>query len=545
MISPWNVPLGKVWGWPWHGLVTSGVLALPNGGTFVPPNAASLANGEARPLNCGAPAVVRTPEEAAQDAAAGRQWRNQAIVAGPRAGSVHGVNLPANSWIYVDAAKARWLVTCTGAAALSGGVRLSLSVVLFGVWPAPSPVPSHAATLDVPGYGVGDALFLTANSTGSTAVFMAGPQRGCFRVDVSGPGPAVGFNATAIRTPEQAFDDFPQAIDEPQNTGQTFVQTIDHDPANPSGCTWNNIEIPGVWTQTDTVTPAPEIYGFRQAAEATCALTVFFDDHDTLTVVELRARRDIVRASRWTGAETFVFQFLKCYVDNYWPMPGFEDVTQHSGGPEIVWDETYTLELLRNGAVASTHELRREASYRNTRTTHQQWIGFFLGGCCPESGDYNWRRLYTDDWTYTLSLDGEEIYNGQRSRSLDENMWPEDIDSSILTDESSPGWTEQMEIDGGNAGPLLNLFFGFGVAASDSAIARIVERIYNQYVVGLSTVKTTAAGTTYRHGELVHPGGVDAAHVDEAALNPTLTHCAYDPWSGALERNRAVPICWI
>lgn len=70
----------RIVGCPWHGLVRNDRLTLPNGqhidGTF----SANQARGSVRFAVPGAPAVSRTPEEVAADAAAGRQWRNDASI---------------------------------------------------------------------------------------------------------------------------------------------------------------------------------------------------------------------------------------------------------------------------------------------------------------------------------------------------------------------------------------------------------------------------------------------------------------------------------
>lgn len=70
----------EIYGCPWHGLVRTNRLTLPNGahidGTF----SASSARGAVRLAVPGAPAVSRTPEQLAADAVAGYQWRNDAPV---------------------------------------------------------------------------------------------------------------------------------------------------------------------------------------------------------------------------------------------------------------------------------------------------------------------------------------------------------------------------------------------------------------------------------------------------------------------------------
>ena len=69
-----------MWGCPWHGLVTVSGLTLPNDTTipFPGPGVLNDTAGDTILLKVpGVPEIERSPEEAAADAAAGRQWWNQ------------------------------------------------------------------------------------------------------------------------------------------------------------------------------------------------------------------------------------------------------------------------------------------------------------------------------------------------------------------------------------------------------------------------------------------------------------------------------------
>jgi hypothetical protein len=96
----------NVWGWPWHGTVDADGLHLPNGQV----RAHAL---PARPWNTyrlfvpGTPAVVRTPEQLAADASAGRDWRNEAILCG---GTFQLYSKDLSGWIYCAADGSRWIV---------------------------------------------------------------------------------------------------------------------------------------------------------------------------------------------------------------------------------------------------------------------------------------------------------------------------------------------------------------------------------------------------------------------------------------------------
>lgn len=82
MMDEHAISFGKseIYGCPWHGLVRTNRLTLPNGqhidGTF----SAASARGSVRLAVPGVPAVSRTPEQLAADTAAGYQWRNDASI---------------------------------------------------------------------------------------------------------------------------------------------------------------------------------------------------------------------------------------------------------------------------------------------------------------------------------------------------------------------------------------------------------------------------------------------------------------------------------
>ncbi len=127
----------KLFGHPWHGLVSSGQLTLPNGQTaeHVQPS-----SGDCWVIKIpGQPAVERSPEEAAADAAAGRQWLNYALLSGENH-VLYGKAIGAGAWIYIDADKRRWLVTCAqldgtatvASATVAGALTFSLTLRNFG-----------------------------------------------------------------------------------------------------------------------------------------------------------------------------------------------------------------------------------------------------------------------------------------------------------------------------------------------------------------------------------------------------------------------------
>lgn len=160
-MNPANVPS---WGCPWHGPVQGGSLTLPNAATMAypqPPAKTDVIGGVPtgipdtrgstyRVAVPGVPAV--TP--AAEDVAAGREWRNEATLSGGRL-QLYGKQL--DGWIYVDPAGSRWLVRCAQLnenVLYSTAASLVLTVTLtrfgdLGVAPE-----THSYPLTITGWGI-------------------------------------------------------------------------------------------------------------------------------------------------------------------------------------------------------------------------------------------------------------------------------------------------------------------------------------------------------------------------------------------------------
>ena len=97
-----------IWGHPWHGLVKSGTLTLPNGQQVAYPQPVG---GDTHLLAVpGVQPVERTPDELIEDAAAGRQWWTAVTLSG-RQSQLYSKPLGAGRWIYVDPDGVRWLVS--------------------------------------------------------------------------------------------------------------------------------------------------------------------------------------------------------------------------------------------------------------------------------------------------------------------------------------------------------------------------------------------------------------------------------------------------
>lgn len=130
MIDPFVFP-GQIWGCPWHGLVKGGLLYEADGVTPKPPTGTQKIMPQPTNGDCflvkkpGIDPVSRTPEQLAEDAAAGHLWLNYALLSG-REFKLYGNTLPGVyvGWIYFAADGSRWLINVTPTNMSTGAVTV-------------------------------------------------------------------------------------------------------------------------------------------------------------------------------------------------------------------------------------------------------------------------------------------------------------------------------------------------------------------------------------------------------------------------------------
>ena len=131
------------WGWPWHGLCEGGVIGT-SGKTITQP-----ATGDSWLIDKGLPPLDIDPAVVISEAAAGREWRNYALI---HSSKIYDTHLGQDAYVFVDEDGANWLievsVTFTGTANVA---RITLSIVRFGVFkPGGSPDTPVTKYIDVP-----------------------------------------------------------------------------------------------------------------------------------------------------------------------------------------------------------------------------------------------------------------------------------------------------------------------------------------------------------------------------------------------------------
>lgn len=180
---------------PYHGLWKGGNITLPNGTTKSCP---APANGGCVLIRVpGTPAVSRTTAEAASDAAAGKEWRNYALISGGYYGDIGPffTNIPSAHVIFVDAGGVRWLMKLTTSAGYLNYMTVSLKRIAHidgttSNWSSTINVPIHSGFVASVNSTATPLITVSQNTTGREfvlgGVVNGGYANGLLKVGVSG-----------------------------------------------------------------------------------------------------------------------------------------------------------------------------------------------------------------------------------------------------------------------------------------------------------------------------------------------------------------------
>lgn len=175
------------YGCPWHGLVTGNSLALPNATTktweYI------LGNGNADIVRvAGLPVPTTTVDEAA----AGKEWRNYALITGAKR-VFYGKELGENHWVYVPSAGNGYHLavavdTCT-ADGSGGEIELTVSVWRLRFTAGPETVRTFSAALT----GIGQDQIGGADRTLTAAVVAQSETGAKILIELSYDSAVVGW----------------------------------------------------------------------------------------------------------------------------------------------------------------------------------------------------------------------------------------------------------------------------------------------------------------------------------------------------------------
>lgn len=133
VIPPGSRP--RLLGQPYHGLMRNGVLTLSNGKTVDAP----WGWGDCYVLRVPGVAgqgVQMTPVEAAQEAAAGRQWLDYAMLVGRQRTYAGSITVGANAWLYAAPDGSVWRIECDRLDTTDIIPSYPVAPLLYGHYPA-------------------------------------------------------------------------------------------------------------------------------------------------------------------------------------------------------------------------------------------------------------------------------------------------------------------------------------------------------------------------------------------------------------------------
>ncbi|MDR1995160.1 hypothetical protein [Azonexus sp.] len=225
----------EYFGDPWHGKVIGNTLTLPNGQTRPVPGETPIGGDCFMVQIPGQPAISATPEQVAEDSAAGRTWLNHGLMAGENH-CIYGSALGPGRWIYIDPTGTPWLASISG----FGLAGFDLSFRRFGLIPA-SPEESQVAQteqIDMTGLGVGTYDHwqiddIKKDGSGVLVVMwqdvprvngtdlppLTRPRliRGGFEITISGVPPAAVCETTGLLSAGDAYGEYLPWFDDDNN----------------------------------------------------------------------------------------------------------------------------------------------------------------------------------------------------------------------------------------------------------------------------------------------------------------------------------------
>lgn len=493
-----------LWGCPWHGLVRGGVLTLPNGQTMTFPQPATHMTGTTAITDTagsahllkvpGVPEVERSTEEQAADDAAGRQWRNSAVLSGDRQ-DLYGKSL--NGWIYVDPDGARWRVTCSALEEntvynLTGSWSGTLIFSRFGEFGVAAETHSYPVSC---GFGVdgsnpptsGRVRLESLAPAGSRAILMVHERTmtaqmrrpyAFLEISISGPGGAASVSCSVAKSRTQVSSGTRVAPDSPDYLAGWYQGPPTFVP------TWR--------VQLASAPPGPEEAPFKDAGGRPCGLfsgAISVDARHTLTIwYDTSGNRvDVDYVIAWDGT-----------LDQPAPTASGSSATRTCSG-----SSNWTISIEVGGAAVSTISGSMTGTSSEVMTQYN-----------PDS--------YTSDSTVTV--DGVDHVFHNSGPKLPLSSWegaPRDSIYSLLA-----------------IGP--DDFMPYRVENYATTITGYNEVVrYSPQVIG--HVADRESGRAY-HPPATPSGVAAGALIVSTAFN---RYGAWDPHTGGAVWFEASPVCWV
>lgn len=553
------LPLGSlakpvIMGCPWHGRVENGELHLPNGDTRSWPQPE---NGDTKliALNGVAP-IARTPEQLAEDAVAGREWRNVAILSGID-NQLYGTALGRNAWIWQDAAGDRWKVTIgdLSIGSFDDGLDTHVQVERFGAFGAPSESHSRPLVLADLGQSVpvisvvsgGEMRVLDCTETGARAIveiyvsgpsiapprlYEFGPSIGYLEVALSGAVRTGSWSAaaTVLRTRAQTLGDGSGG------SSRTIVAKraiLDYTETRIGNCpesgevvyhtTANGYTFVHTGTSDDLYEDGDEEYHWTQSGRV---IAMWYSDGVATEVaydMEAQSAHSTVLTGSASGTQTLVVQ---CGSDERansgaWVLA----ITQ-----ERVGEFSLRASLSVGGVVVDTLEWGESRS--GSRTRHSD------GSTSTFSGSYTVERRFSgfsESWT---DSGPSWLY-----LPVFPQIWDASAGAWGTFGQAYLGLDYQDFFIGGRA---------LGPTGLDSDDLQVAPYCYSNHAVGFILAASSGVmDVTNSWRGIACPGYFDAAVLTQtgtisAFFDPSMRrHASFNPVTGELIRDKTTPVCWV
>lgn len=591
LIGAFDVP--AVWGSPWHGYVQGDALTLPNAATRTHPQPSGSYHWEYSAAHLlqvpGVPAVTRDTAEAAADTAAGREWRNYALLSGSTA-QLYGQPLGRGRWIYVDPAGDRWLIDA--------------SALDLKTW-SPSTVPA-SVSISVRRFGV---VGLSANATS-------------YNVSVPDLGQA-GTPVYSNSSTETGFFDSSLYSLHPQGSAAVFMlhyQCADAAwPAQRFPCGWFELRISGAGSNPtlSVVRLHDRLETLGGAGSVSSSLTpgqhysmwqkLTVDFTGSITPPSCVGTRtvtyDVVLLSEWNGDLGYNDQWRYTLGERGvgFGTSGTATIAKSYAGMVLaVWyDQSGTRQTLTLDMAYNFDSVRTGSGGGSSSQSVTEYVSAYNGTSCewvldsdtPYSLTLTMSETASESILYTMRLNGAQIaqhgasYAGSASATVEfagsneiEETWEYSGDSShALTGTAvagmpSPGATinsastsaglQSPDYVAGNVGIQMDPESDQPGRRALNLIARAINahwadpytlitvrpaRIGQGAVGWLRRIETDGGGVAFELvGSLITPAGAVSAPSwgsAGAAVPSTPLHVAVQPVSGAV-RVAAQPVCW-
>ncbi len=537
------------WGNPWRGKLQNWALQLPNGTVKQVPQPQPIWQNQRdesgytylqRGPNAG---VTRTADELADDAAAGRTWRDDAILSGARM-MLYGQE--SSCWVYCAPDGSRWLIPAWKfAAAVNTAQPMTVSMTLYGYGDVGKPAVEQIVEVSLvdllqqepdPEHPIGtDAYSIVCDISedGSRALIMLFKPfypfsstgwhplhkrpLGWLELTLAGGIEGIGASLRVVRSRAETL-----------GNGELYIQRLETVSAYRTPYTITRVDKGDYWEQTITANPLSDAGGI--------GLTHGEGDYAFGLTVNNR-----ILAMWYRGAELEECTYSLAVTASASNPPPTESISgsavrreyktsgevvqvtndlEHSRTRSCSGEESFTLTLKVGGQVV---DQSTGSSTTSLQQTH--WWDHPDGSGKFQASGVSTVTVDGETSSEPLSASAHGPNETQELRSIS-GRWLESMANGASAVECAYRSDYMLAFQ-----PHRHIDFEF-VRYSNKLLG--IRR--GEYILSGADV------TTYNYGPAAHPGGVDSGHVDGPLL---AVYGSYNPATGEVVRNQTTPVCYV